>query len=1058
MPGLTSNAEPSTWLGCLCALLFSVAGVGFAAADHYGQVTFRGLPVPGATVTASQGDKQFVTSTDQQGVYKLADLDEGLWTLRVQMLGFSTVSQDVNVAPDSPPSMWELKLRSYEEIAREIPPPVVEPAPNGTAARLSSPPGVSGTKKPADKAGDKATDDKTTRAAGLRPDTTTATPRGFQRAGVNASNVAPPAANAPPPPGDAPAADSPFGAADGFLINGSVNNGAASPFAQLAAFGNNRRSGRSLYNGGVAAILGSSRWDARPFSFTDQDTPKPDYSDVQVMGQFGGPLKIPGLLKNGGNLFVGYQRTSDHAAITQPALMPTMLERGGDFSRSRDASGRAVQIVDPATGAPFPGNMIPDGRISPQAAALLGYYPLPNIGPGGRYNFQAPLVTFTRQDAIQSRLTQPPFGRNQFYGNVAYQRTTMASTNVFGFTDPSTVSGIDAAINWSRRFSQSFTLRIRYQFTRLDTEVTPYFANRTNVSGEAGITGNNQDPVNWGPPGLTFASGVEGLASAQYASNSNRTHFWTAETIASRGRHSITFGGGVHSQRFDVLSQQNARGSFAFTGAYTGSDLADFLLGVPHTSTIAFGNADKYLRASAYEVYVTDDWRLSPGLTVNAGLRWEYEAPFTERFGRLVNLDVAPGFTAVSAIVADNPVGTLTGTRYPESLLRPDRRGLQPRVGVAWRPVPGSSLVVRGGYGVYRNTNVYQSIALLLAQQPPLSKAFSVENSAANPLTLANGFVVPAGTASNTFAVDPDFRAGYAENWQASVQKDLPASLTILATYLGTRGSRLMQEFLPNTYPAGGVNPCPACPAGFVYLTSNGRSRRDAGQVQLRRRLRNGLTATAQYTLSKARDDAGAFTGVSLNGAAIAQDWLNLDAEYGPSNFDQRHVLTAQFQYSTGAGVSGGTLVDGIKGSLWKGWTITSQLTAGSGLPLSPVYLTSVNGVTGTVRPDFTGRPTDGPEGYYVNPAAFAAPTPCRWGSAGRNSITGPAQFALNAGITRTFPWGDRLNLDWRIDATNVLNRVTYAGVNALFGSPQFGLPTRANTMRRLQTTLRLRF
>src|SRR6185436_605748 len=119
----------------------------------------------------------------------------------------------------------------------------------------------------------------------------------------------------------------------------------------------------------------------------------------------------------------------------------------------------------------------------------------------------------------------------------------------------------------------------------------------------------------------------------------------------------------------------------------------------------------------------------------------------------------------------------------------------------------------------------------------------------------------------------PDFRVGYAENWQASVQKDLPASLTVLTTYLGTRGSRLMQEFLPNTYPVGAVNPCPGCPAGFAYLTSNGRSIRHAGQVQLRRRLRSGLTATGQYTLAKASDDAGAFSGVGLNGVAVAQDW-----------------------------------------------------------------------------------------------------------------------------------------------------------------------------------------
>jgi hypothetical protein len=282
----------------------------------------------------------------------------------------------------------------------------------------------------------------------------------------------------------------------------------------------------------------------------------------------------------------------------------------------------------------------------------------------------------------------------------------------------------------------------------------------------------------------------------------------------------------------------------------------------------------------------------------------------------------------------------------------------------------------------------------------------------------------------------------------------------VLATYLGTRGSRLLQEFLPNTYPTGTASPCPACPAGFVYLASSGRSTRHAGQIQLRRRLRDGLTATAQYTLARAMDDAGAFTGVSLDGAAIAQDWQNLDAEWARSNFDQRHLLTVQFQYSTGVGVGGGTLLDGVAGTLFKGWTVTSQLTTGSGLPLTPVYLTAVSGtgVTGSLRPDVAGAIDATASGEYLNPAAFAAPAPGRFGNAGRTSITGPAQFSLNAGVARTFTLSDRLNLDWRIDTTNLLNRVTYAGVNTIFGSPQFGVPNRANTMRKVQTTLRLRF
>jgi hypothetical protein len=269
-----------------------------------------------------------------------------------------------------------------------------------------------------------------------------------------------------------------------------------------------------------------------------------------------------------------------------------------------------------------------------------------------------------------------------------------------------------------------------------------------------------------------------------------------------------------------------------------------------------------------------------------------------------------------------------------------------------------------------------------------------------------------------------------------------------------------MQEILPNTNPPGAANPCPTCPAGFIYLLSDGSSTRNAGQVQLRRRLRNGLTWTTQYTLSKATDNATAFTGASLTGGAIAQDWRNLDAELGPSSFDQRHLLTATVEYTTGVGTRGGGLLTGIKGALLKGWTTAAQLNAGSGLPFTPVYLTSVpgTGVIGTVRADLTGTSIDATApGYYFNPAAFAIPTG-EWGSARRNSVRGPAQFGLNASVTRTFPWGSRRNFDWRIDVTNILNRVTYSSIGTLVGTPQFGLANAANPMRKIQTSLRLRF
>jgi hypothetical protein len=446
-------------------------------------------------------------------------------------------------------------------------------------------------------------------------------------------------------------------------------------------------------------------------------------------------------------------------------------------------------------------------------------------------------------------------------------------------------------------------------------------------------------------------------------------------------------------------------------------------------------------------------------MTITLGVRWEYESPITEQRDRLVNLDVAPGFASVSPVLAEG-TGALTGTTYSGALMRGDVRGIEPRLGLAWRPVPASSLVVRAGYGVYRNTNVYQPIATLLSQQPPLSTTFNVATDPAAPLTLANGFVPIAGTALNTFAVDPGFRVGFAQNWQVSAQRDLPYSMTVVATYLGTKGSRLMQQFLPNTYPAGAENPCPACPSGFRYLTSGGRSIRNAGQVQVRRRLQNGFTSSVQYTLAKAMDNATAFAGASIDSAALAQNWLDLDAEYARSNFDQRHLLTVTAEYTTGAGVMGGTLLDGWKGRLLKDWTLGASLSAGSGLPLTPVYFAPVGGtgIVGAIRPDVVGPIGDVPDGYYANPAAYAAPSPGQWGNAPRNSITGPRTFSLNAAVSRTFRIGGRLNFEWRIDATNLLNTVTYAGVNTLITSPQFGLPTGTNDMRKLRSSLRVRF
>jgi hypothetical protein len=360
-----------------------------------------------------------------------------------------------------------------------------------------------------------------------------------------------------------------------------------------------------------------------------------------------------------------------------------------------------------------------------------------------------------------------------------------------------------------------------------------------------------------------------------------------------------------------------------------------------------------------------------------------------------------------------------------------------------------------------------------MAQQAPLSKSLSVENSAACPLTLANGFSPCATTTADTFGVDPNFHVGYAQNWQLSVQSDLPAALQLTATYLGVKGTHGVQQFLPNTYPIGATSPCAGCPVGFSYRTSGGNSTRQAGTVQLRRRLRSGFTASLQYTYSKSIDDDAALggggpvtagsisTSSSQASAVIAQNWLNLKAERGFSTFDQRHLLNLTAQYTTGMGMHGGTLFNGWRGRFFKEWTVLSTITAGTGLPNTPIYLAAVpgTGVTGTIRPDLTGQSIySAPSGLHLNPAAYATPSPGQWGTAGRNSITGPSQFTLNASLARTFRLEGKTNLDLHIDSTNLLNHGVFTAWDTTINSTQFGLPTAANAMRSLQVTARLRF
>ncbi|HTK75959.1 MAG TPA: carboxypeptidase-like regulatory domain-containing protein, partial [Gemmataceae bacterium] len=514
----------------LLAALVSVAWVApVLAAEHQGQVLLAGVPVPGVVITAIRDDKKLTASTDQRGLYRFPDLADGVWTMRAEMLGFAPVSRQVTVATGEKPQMWELTVRAFTDITREV--PITRVATASTAGRAA----------PA-------------RRSNTPP--STATPATLARAGGAGAAPAVPGAPAGSPGAGRPggpgpsladaAAAGPAASGNSFLVSGTVNSGTGTPSIvngqTLDAA--RRAAGLRLYNLTVTSQFGGSMFDSKPPSFTGRPPTQPDYHDLNFGAQFSGPMRIPRLMRTSKNVQLGYNRTSNSNASTLSEQMPSLLQRIGDFSQTVDGFGRPVQIVDPATGLPFAGNVIPRDRISPQAAALLGYYPLADLGATGTYNYQVPSLSEQESDRVTGSLSQL-MGNNRYNLGVngGYSHNRSQSTSLFGFQGNNHGSSIDVGVTYQFRTGNTSNNRIRYSYSRQQSENEPFFANRINVSGLAGITGNNQDPENWGPPTLTFSSGIAGLSDSQYSLNRTQSHAWNGEMQRTIGRHNIAIGG-----------------------------------------------------------------------------------------------------------------------------------------------------------------------------------------------------------------------------------------------------------------------------------------------------------------------------------------------------------------------------------------------------------------------------------------------------------------------------------------------------------------------------------
>jgi hypothetical protein len=1071
-------------MGAFCASLHAQSGI----------VRSGNQPIPGAVVTAAQGDKKFTTITGEDGYYSFPPLGDGAWTVDVQMFGFEPVKQQVDYAKERVAN-FSLKLRESPMASR-----LARFAGNGQGANQIE--SQLQTEMNAAQA-----EPSTAPVAGAANGN-----EGFLIAGslsqglaANASADSGPArpdflafagnqggfggqGGAPGFSGGAPGGPGGFGGGGfggpggpgGFGGRGGPGGGPRGQGqGQARQFGNRRQP--TAIHGMFYFTLGNSALNAKPYSITGLDTPQPSYAASRFGVVLGGPLLIPKLVHdNKTTFFLNYFGTRAANPATEVATVPTELERQGNFSDAVQSSGSPMQIYNPFSTPrqPFADNIIPASLLNTPngliAQKLLSYFPLPNQ-PGMVNNYELFYSVPQNTDNASLRLQRNISKNDRLSFRIAGQRRDGDNIQTYGFEDTTSGYGLSTNLGWTHNLSPALVSTAQVTFNRNVSQTTPFFANGADVAAELGIPGTSNNPLSYGPPNLNFTN-FGALSDASPSLTRNQSQSGSESVNWSHGVHTFTWG--VQFTRSDLNNQaeQNGRGTFNFTGdatsnfsasglpvSGTGFDFADYLLGLPQSSSIQYGEFATYFRQNTVSAYFLDDWKLRPSLTLNLGIRYEYFSPLSEKYGHMANLDIGPYFTAVAPVVAGG-TGPYTGA-FPASLINPDYKDFSPRAGLTWKvPHIKRSTIVRAGYGIYYNGQAYIPFGLKLAEQPPFATSESVNSSPENPLTLATGFTAVAPQdITNTFAVDRYYHTPYAQTWNISIQHELPKNFFVELGYLGTKGTDLDVLTLPNQGPPGlRLGHQLGNAVGFTYDSPVGDSIYHALQIRVNRRFSGGISMQTMYTFSKSIDDSSSFGGV---GSTVAQNWLDLAAERGLSSFDRRHVLTMNWVWTSPLGtansrVSGSSLA----GRLLRDWQLSGGLTAETGTPLTARALGNTasglaqTGGVGSGRAEATGESLASPTGFF-NLAAFTIPPVGEFGDAGRNTIPGPNLVSVNADFGRSFQFGEtRRRLELRMSATNVFNEVNYTNINTVVNAINYGLPSSAAGMRTLSAVLRFRF
>ncbi|MFZ0884886.1 MAG: carboxypeptidase regulatory-like domain-containing protein [Candidatus Acidiferrales bacterium] len=827
----------------------------------------------------------------------------------------------------------------------------------------------------------------------------------------------------------------------------------------------------------------NSAFDARPYSITGNEVPKPSHYDERFGGNLGGPLKIPHIY-NGSDktyFFANYQHETQSSALDTYSTVPTAAERTGNFC------GLGITLYDPFSNFSGPRTPLGNGcqipTINSAAAGLLAFYPQPNL-PGTVQNYLLQTTVPVNDDRLNLHVLHTINAK--FSLNLGYNLDSTRQNTFGNFLDTAgTQSSLSQSVtlglshNWTPHVVESTQLN----WSRSRTKILSDNSFTDDVAGDLGITGVSTDPLTFGIPAVRFTS-FSALNDPVPSLVRNQTLRFADSVKWVRGKHTYTFGGEIRRIQLNTEANPQPRGQFNFTGVMTSQlsatgqpvpatpltepfyEFADFLLGLPYSTTVQFG-PNIYLRSWDFITYAQDDWRMNKQFTLLYGLRYEAATPPVDKYDRIANLDLNSTATQVD-VVTPGQTGMFNGN-FPRALVHGDYGNWAPRIGFAWLPpFIKPKTVVRGGYSIFYNEAIYNTLAQqYLEYEPPFATSENLITSGNQVLTLQNGFP-GISTITNKGGVNPDYRDGYAQLWTLGTETSFSQNWILDLTYTGTKGTNLDLLRAPNRAPLG-TSPLNTQNEfqipnanSFYYDQSGANSIYNALQVRLVHRFTKGVSFQAFYTFAKALDNASTIGG---SAPVVVQQDGNFAAERGLSSFDIRHQVRVFSVYELPFGEHHRYGNHGWAVHVLSNWRFQNIVTWQTGTPAT-AYLGGTASDNGTgasfsLRADQIGDPNVGICGgsplAYFNTAAFTTPATTAYGNERRGAIEGPCKFNWNASLAKSFRFGphERHHLDIRWEVQNLSNSPSFSGLATTLGSSSFGRVTSAGSMRTMDVMAR---